>query len=427
MKAKPITDHIFALHADITDAPYFEGIWSIPDGVTLNSYIVRGEKTALIDLYRDWESAPQQMNEQLSSVGLTAADIDYVILNHLEPDHTGFLREFHAMNPGAEIISTAKGIALAQNFCKAGAGTYRAVKTGDELDLGKGIVLQFTETPNVHWPETMMTYERSSGVLFSCDAFGSYGKTGNRIFDDEFSTEEHAFYEREALRYYANIVASFSTAVKSAIAKFDGVPVNVVAPSHGLVWRAHPEVILERYASYAGCNTGGKLENKICVVYGSMYGSTKAGVDAVVSGITKAGERRAAAGGNAPEVVVLEIPATDISVVLAQAYDAAGIVMAMPTYEYKMFPPAAYVLNLFARKHFTGKKALRIGSWGWIGGAKKEYDEAVLPLKWDEIESYEWQGIPSAEDLEVLAQRGAALADTVADTVAGAVAASERK
>ena len=302
MQAKKITDYIFALHADIQDARFFEGFWPIPHGVTLNSYIVQGEKTALIDLYRDWESAPEQMDSQLASIGLSADKIDYVILNHLEPDHTGFLREFHKINPHAEIISTAKGIALAEKFSKAGKDAkYRAVKTGDSLDLGNGIILSFTEVPNVHWPETMVTYEAKSGTLFSCDAFGSYGKTGDRIFDDEFTAEEHAHYERESLRYYANIVASFSSFVKQAVTKLAPLDIKVIAPSHGIVWRKNPAEIIKRYCDYAGYNTGGALKNKITVIWGSMYGNTKIGVDAVVRGIQRAADALKAAGKEAPE------------------------------------------------------------------------------------------------------------------------------
>ena len=414
MQAKKITDYIFALHADIQDARFFEGFWPIPHGVTLNSYIVQGEKTALIDLYRDWESAPEQMDSQLASIGLSADKIDYVILNHLEPDHTGFLREFHKINPHAEIISTAKGIALAEKFSKAGKDAkYRAVKTGDSLDLGNGIILSFTEVPNVHWPETMVTYEAKSGTLFSCDAFGSYGKTGDRIFDDEFTAEEHVHYERESLRYYANIVASFSSFVKQAVTKLAPLDIKVIAPSHGIVWRKNPAEIIKRYCDYAGYNTGGALKNKITVIWGSMYGNTKIGVDAVVRGIQRAADALKAAGKEAPECAILEIPSVDASFVLADAYESKGIVMAMPTYEYKMFPPAAFILNLFNRKHFTGKTALRIGSWGWIGGAKKEYDEAVAPLKWEHIEPFEWQGLPSEEDIALLEKRGEELVQAI--------------
>ena len=413
MNARKITDWVYALHADITKAPYFEGFWPIPQGVSLNSYIVRGNKTALIDLYRDWEDAPSQMDSQLKSLGIKNTDIDYIILNHLESDHTGFLRDFRKTCPNAQIITTVKGAALVRNFCKAFPegevqDALRPVKTGDTLDLGDGVVLSFTETPNVHWPETMMTFEQKSGVLFSCDAFGSYGAVGTdenpgRIFDDECTREEHEHFEAESLRYYANIVASFSPFVKSAVEKFAQTPIKVIAPSHGLIWRKNPGEIINRYLKYASYNAGGSCEKEVCVIWGSMYGNTKIGVDAVVEGIKSQGL----------PVKVLEIPSTDASVVLAHAFSAAALVIAMPTYEYKMFPPMAYILNLFNRKHFTGKKALRIGSWGWVGGAKKEYDEAVTPLKWDEVESYEWQGLPSDEDCKNLRERGITLAQKV--------------
>ena len=170
MNARKITDWVYALHADITNAPYFEGFWPIPQGVSLNSYIVRGNKTALIDLYRDWEDAPSQMDSQLSSLGIKNTDIDYIILNHLESDHTGFLRDFRKTCPNAQIITTAKGAALVRNFCKAfpegEIRMLRAVKTGDTRSR-RWCILSFTETPNVH-PETMMTLSRN--WAFSCDA-----------------------------------------------------------------------------------------------------------------------------------------------------------------------------------------------------------------------------------------------------------------
>ncbi len=407
MNAKQISRNVYALHTDICHSPLFEGIWPIPNGVTLNSYIVRGEKTALIDLVRDWENAPEKTEEQMESLGISFKNIDYLILNHLEPDHTGFIRSFKEINPHVQIISTQKGINLVQNFFKI-TDNLRAVKMGDTLDLGGGTVLDFIEIPNVHWPETMATYERESMTLFTCDAFGSYGKTESRIFDDEFTPEEHLFFEQEALRYYANIVASFSTAVKSALEKISAFTIKTVAPSHGLIWRKDPHTAIDRYARYARYNTGGPMEKEICVIWGSMYGNTKTGVDAVIEGITAEGVRCTA----------LEIPATDVSAVLAKAYPAAGLVIAMPTYEYKMFPPMAQVLSLFGRKLFTGKTVLRIGSWGWVGGAKKEYDETTASFKWDHIEPYEWQGVPMENDLAVLKERGRELAKAVADLTA---------
>ena len=251
MKAYPITDSVFALHTDIGSTDLFEGIWPIPHGVSLNSYVVKGEKTVLIDLVRDWCDAPKVLAAELATIGVKLTDIDYLVLNHLEPDHTGWLAEFRELNPRVEILATAKGIELVKSFYKQTEGL-RAVKSGDTLDLGKGKVLTFVEAPNVHWPETMVTWDESSGTLFSCDAFGSYGRLGDRIFDDQFSDKEHEFFERETLRYYANIVASFGVFVKRAVQKLSALDIKVIAPSHGMVWRKDPKHIIDLYMKYAG-------------------------------------------------------------------------------------------------------------------------------------------------------------------------------
>jgi flavorubredoxin len=398
MKVQAIADYIYCVHADIKTTELFEGIWPIPNGVSLNAYVVRSEKTALIDLFRDWSGAAGQVEDALSSIGVKFSDVDYLILNHLEPDHTDWLKEFRAKNPKAEIISTQKGLDMVKSFYKIDTGV-RAVKDGDSLDLGGGRVLSFFETPNLHWPETMVTWDAASGTLFSCDAFGSYGAIGDKVFDDQCDEKEHNFFEAESLRYYANIVSSFSTFVERAIAKLAGLDIRCVAPSHGLVWRKAPREIIDRYAKYASWAKG-PAEREIAVIWSSMYGNTKAGVDAVVRGIEKEGV----------PYTLHQVPDEDVSYALAAAYRSSGLVIAMPTYEYAIFPPMAYVLDVFRRKHIFGKKALRIGSWGWVGGAKKEYDAVLANLKWDSLESFEWAGYPTEENLQVLEERGRELA-----------------
>jgi flavorubredoxin len=401
MKAQLIEDGVYCLHADIITTDLFEGIWPIPDGVSLNSYLVKGEKTALIDLVRDWTGAPKQLAGGLASIGLDFSHIDYLILNHLEPDHTGWLREFREQNPGAEILATAKGINLIKTFYKINEGL-RVVKDGDTLDLGAGKVLTFFETPNIHWPETMITWEPVSGVLFTCDAFGSFGALGDRVFDNEFNEAEHAFFEAEGLRYFANILSSFSLFVEKAVQKTAGLPIKCVAPSHGMIWREDPQKTIDRYLKYASWAKG-PAEKKIAVIWGSMYGLTKEGVDAVIRGIEREGVPYTAR----------RIPDENVSWVLADAYQCSGIVLAMPTYEYAMFPPMSYVLDIFRRKHIFGKKVLRVGSWGWVGGAKKDYEAAIESLRWTSIESYEWPGAPTAGDLAALEEKGAELAKFV--------------
>jgi flavorubredoxin len=400
MKAHTIADSIFCVYADIASSDLFEGIWPIPKGVSLNSYLVKGEKTALIDLIRDWSDAPRQIEEALAEAGANFESIDYLILNHLEPDHTGWLGEFRKRNPKAEIIATAKGINLVKSFYKEETGL-RAVKDGDKLDLG-GRELTFFETPNIHWPETMMTWDSTSGTLFSCDAFGSFGALGGRVFDDQFSAEELSLYESEELRYYANIVSSFSTFVERGIQKLAELNIKCVAPSHGIVWRKSPNTIIERYLKYARYSKG-EAEASIAVIWGSMYGNTKQGLDAVIRGIEAEGV----------PYTVRRVPDEDVSYALADAFKSKALVLAMPTYEYAMFPPMAYVLDIFRRKHIFGKTVLRIGSWGWVGGAKKEYEAAIEALKWESVPSMEWAGAPTAQELAVLEERGKELARSI--------------
>lgn len=407
MKAQQISTSVYCIHADIyARTSRFEGIWMLPQGVSINSYIVKGDKTALIDIVRDWDGSLTSYTAQLESIGLSFEKIDYLILNHLEPDHSDLIEYVRSCNPNVEVISTSKGIALVEKFFKV-FGNMRAVKTSDRLDLGGGKVLEFYETPNIHWPETMMTYDPEDKILFSCDAFGSYGCIGEKIFDDEHSEESLRFYESEALRYYSNIVASFSTFVVKALDKLSGLDIRCIAPSHGLVWRSDAPRILSLYKRFAGYNTGGECEKEICIIWGSMYGYTKKGLDAVIKGIESE---------NVP-YIIHDIPDTDVSYILGDAYKAAALVLAMPTYEYKMFPPMAYVLDLFDRKHVTGKTVLRIGNWGWVGGAKKEYEQKTAGLKWNHLEQYEWQGKLLEADMRLLEERGAELARIVKDGI----------
>ncbi len=401
MKAYAIDSSVFCLHADIDTHDLFEGIWPIPEGVSLNSYIVKGEKVALIDLVRDWTGAPKQLEEELSGIGISFDAIDYLVLNHLEPDHTGWLKEFVALNPAVTIVSTAKGIELVKTFYGV-TERLKAVKTGDTLDLGGGRVLHFVEAPNVHWPETMVSWEPVSGTLFACDAFGSFGKLGDRVFDDQFNAEEHQFFEKESLRYYANIVSSFSVFVERAIKKLEGLDIKVVAPSHGIVWRKEPLKIVERYQKYASYMNG-PAEKEICIVWGSMYGNTKRGLDAVIRGIEAEGVPYS----------IHRIPNEDVSYVLADAYKSLGLVLAMPTYEYAMFPPMAYAIDIMKRKHIWNRQVLRIGSWGWVGGAKKEFDAVLEGTKWTCVDHIEWPGAATEEKLAELEAQGRALAKTV--------------
>jgi anaerobic nitric oxide reductase flavorubredoxin len=162
------------------------------------------------------------------------------------------------------------------------------VKSGDTLDLGDGRVLAFEEIPNVHWPETMATFDTKSGTLFPCDAFGAFGAITDSPYDDQLSPEEIDFFEEEATRYYANIVGAYSAPAKKAVIKTEKLPVKIIAPGHGIVWRQNPQKIIDDYKRYAAYSKGPAKE-EVTVIWGSMYGNTEMGVEPVVEGLKAGG------------------------------------------------------------------------------------------------------------------------------------------
>lgn len=403
MSVKKISDNVFCIATILTNPNmFFEGIWNVPTGVTINSYLVRGKKNVLVDITINDEESENAYLQDLATLGLKLSDIDILILNHMELDHTGFVLKAAQQNPDLQIYATNKGVAFLKNFFKV-SNNLNAVADGDTLDLGDGAgTLQFFETPNVHWPETMMTYYMEKKILFPCDCFGGYSSLNEKLLDTENSEADIKAYEEEALRYYANIMSSFNSFVLKAV---DKVPKDVksICPSHGIIWLKDPKRIIQMYKDFAGYGKEREFEKEVCVIWGSMYGCTKIGVDAVIKGIEKKGVK----------YTMLQIPNVASTFVLAKAYKAKALVLAMPTYEYKMFPPMAHILDLFERKHYYKKTVLRIGSWGWVGGAKNEYEKQLEKLKWESLPSYEWQGIPSDADLKKLEELGAQLANTL--------------
>ncbi len=392
---------IYRISANIGSRDLFEGIWPIPNGVSLNAYLVKGkEKTALIDLVKDWEGAAVNVAQQLKAVDVELSSIDYLVLNHMEPDHTGWLGDLKQQNPEMEILCSKKAVPLVQAFYGF-SDKVRAVTDGDSLDLG-GKQLLFFDAPNVHWPETMVTYETSSKILFSCDAFGSFGQVHEAVFDDQLSELDMKFFEGETLRYYANIVSSFSVFVQRAIKKLSNLEISMIAPSHGIIWRKEPGKIIQDYAKLASYMNG-PAEAEVTLIWSSMYGNTEAITDAVITGIE---------AENIP-LHIHRVPQEHVSFVLASAWRSSGIIIGMPTYEYRMFPPMYSVLDILERSHVYNRKAFRFGSYGWSGGAQKQFDEFSKNMKWDCLGSVEFHGAPSREDREQAYSRAQELARLV--------------
>ncbi len=396
MPAVEIKPDVYWVGVNDRTTDLFEGLWPITkEGVSYNSYLIDDEKKAIIDLTKSLKG-----DEFLAQIDEVAdiSKIDYIVVNHMEPDHSGLLRTFRRIAPRATILGSAKTKDMLESFFSI-KDNVRVVNDGDTLSLGKR-TLKFFSTPFLHWPETMMTYEVSHKILFSCDAFGSYGAIRGAIFDDE--CENFDFYQTEALRYYVNIVANYSTRVLGAIEKLADIPVEIIAPSHGLIWRKNISLIVNLYKKWAKYASG-DTEPGISLIYGSMYGNTEVMMNAVAQGISRAGV----------PLEIFDASRTHISYILPSLWTKRGVMIGASTYEVSLFPPVAEVLNMAAHKHIRNKKAAFFGSYGWSGGALRGLKGIIEPLKWDLVDTLEFVGCPTGEELKKGEEFGASFAESI--------------
>ncbi len=386
---RQIADNITLLSMNV-EGILFEGMWHMPKGVTLNSYIVKGEKTAIIDGFCGWDGVPETLYKLLEEAQVELESIRYLIINHMEPDHSGWIESFRRLHDNFEVYCTKESAALLKAFYGYD-GVIHEITDIEELDLGNEMKLMFKKTPNIHWPDTMMTFEQKTGSLFSCDCFGSFGKLDANLASEQ-TESSLAELEREQLRYYAAILNTFSSFVTRGITKVETLPIRRICPGHGLVWdtpelAAHVIADYKRYTAYAR----GEAEAKIVILYGSMYGNTEKMVDIA---------RKHLEDKNIP-TTVLKVPETDLATVLMMTLEAKGIVIAAPTYEYKMFPPMASTLDEMGKKLITNRKSVYFGSYGWSGGCLKEYNELVenRRMKYDSMGDTEFNGAPTEESI----------------------------
>lgn len=375
MPAVEVKPGIYWIGVNDRTTDLFEGIWPITsEGVSYNAYVIDGDKKVLVDMAKDIKS--DALLEQIEEV-FDPAELDYIIVNHMEPDHTGVIRTLRRVAPNVEVLCTGRAVKLLKNYYGV-VDNIHSVKEGEILDLGSH-KLRFHITPMLHWPETMVTYETTHKVLFSCDAFGGYGALQGVIFDDQ--CEHPEFYEREALRYYANIVALFPRPVSRSIKLLKDVPIDVVAPSHGLIWRERPQRIIELYQKWANYALEGP-EPGVTLLYATMYGNTEKMVEAVAAGVARAGV----------PVDIFDVRHIHASYILPSVYSRSGVIVGAPTYEGELFPPMAHMLDMINRKRMQNRKLAYFGSFGWSGGARREIAKWADELKWDLTESWEFPG-----------------------------------
>ena len=370
----------------------FEGIWPLPYGVSYNSYLVCGaQKNAVIDGVE-----VSHCFKQIDRIKEIKQDIkiDYLIINHMEPDHSGgvvaLCREF----PEIKVVGNAKTADMLKGYYGLEKNVV-VVADGDCIDLG-GKTLQFHLTPMIHWPETMMTYLVEDKMLFAGDAFGCFGALNGGIVDTEMDTSG---YYPEMTRYYSNIVAKYGLFVQKALAKFADVPVDYICSTHGPVWHDELKKVIGVYDKLSR----GESEDGVVIAYASMYGNTEEMVDVVARQLTVNGIKN---------IKVHNVSYSDESFILRDIYTYKGLIVMSPTYNGCAFPKIEALLSSLQLRATSGKVFACAGSFTWASAAVKRINAMVEKLKFThvdgDVEMKQGMSGDVAEKCRALADRFAA-------------------
>ena len=347
----------------------FENLWPLPHGVAYNSYLINDEKTALVDTV-DHSAAADYLNRLAGR--LQGRPLDYLIINHMEPDHAGMIGALVKQYPALRIVGNKKTFGILSAYFGI-RENLQEITEGDRLELGHH-TLQFILTPWVHWPETMMTYDTTEQLLFTGDAFGSFGTLDGGIFDDEVHVER---YESEALRYYSNIVGQFSISVQKAIGKLKGVPVRIICPTHGLIWRSQPAKIIDWYDRWSRH----EAQPGVVIAFASMYGYTEAIADNIA---------RCLAGQGMRDIRLFDVSKTHLSFLLGEIWKYRGVLLGSSTYNGNAHPMMELLCTKLTHIKPKNKVAGAFGTYSWNGGAvgyiKKTFESLEWPLVADAIE-----------------------------------------
>ena len=356
-----LTDRIFYVGVNDRTKHLFEGLWSLPLGVSYNAYLVCGERTALIDTVDAGFTGRLLANlrERLGD-----RPLDYLVINHMEPDHSASIAAVRQAYPDVRIVGNAKTLQMVEGYYGIAGGTVEA-KEGATLDLG-GLTLTFTLIPMVHWPETMATWCPEERTIFSGDAFGTFGALNGGITDEELDVEP--FWE-EMRRYYACIVGKYGQPVQRALAKVAPLDIAMICSTHGPVWRreiARVVSLYDRMSRYEG-------EPGAVVAYGSMYGNTERAAETVARELAAAGVR---------PIVVYNLSTADVSHVLRDIFRYDTLVVGSPTYNGQLYPPVDALLHQIAERCIPHRRFACFGSFTWAGAAVRRMTEFAEAMKW---------------------------------------------
>ncbi len=332
----------------------FEGMWPLPYGVSYNSYLIDDDMIALIDTV---EVCYFEIYLRKIRAIIGDRKINYLIINHMEPDHSGSIRLIKHYYPDVVIVGNKQTFAMIEGFYGV-TGEQYMVKDGDFLALGKHI-LKFYMTPMVHWPETMMTFEKNHGILFAGDGFGCFGALDGGFLDSRIHTDR---YWDEMVRYYSNIVGKYGGPVQRALQKLADLPISVICSTHGPVWTENiPRVIdiYDRLSRY-------EAEEGVVIAYGTMYGNTELMAETIAEELSARGIKN---------IVMYNVNRTHHSYILADVFRYRGLIVGAPTYSGSLYPAVEDLFTKLLLREIKGRYLGLFGSFCWAGTAVKKMGE----------------------------------------------------
>lgn len=364
----------------------FENYIPLPYGVTYNSYFIDDEKTCVIDAV-EIGSASTFLDKIVDC--LEGRTLDYIIINHVEPDHSSGLKEVIKFFPNIKVVGNAKTLGMLQAFCMDfPQENFVTIKEGDILDLGKH-KLTFAMMPMVHWPESMVTYDTTDEILFSNDAFGSFGTLDGGIFDDQVNFE---FYQSEMRRYYSNIVGKYGPQVVNTIKKLSGITIKFICPSHGLIWRKDIPKVISLYETWA------KLEPEtegVVIVYGSMYGNTAKMAEIIGRKLNCFGIK---------EIKIYDASKTDHTFIISEIWKYKGLIIGSCAHNNSVYPKIEPILHKLENYGLKNRYLGIFGSMMWSGGGVRGIQAFADKLNGLEVvaEPVEVRGSAKADDIPKL-------------------------
>lgn len=392
MNVRQIIDSVFYVGVNDRTSCKFENLWPLPFGVTYNSYIVKGtNKTVLIDAV-DSASIQKLENKIVETIG--SNNIDYLIVNHMEPDHTGGIPLLLEKYPEMKVVGNPITMSMLKGFYDIPEEKLFQIKENDILDLGD-IRLRFVMTPMVHWPETMMTLLEEKNLIFSGDGFGCFGALNGGVVDDSMDT---SLYFDEMYRYYSNIVGKYGKFVQNALKKLKDIKLDYICPTHGPVWHEKiPQVVdlYDRLSRYEG-------EKGVTLIYGSMYGNTEEIAEVIAERLSENGIKN---------IKVHNVSKTPLSFLLADVFRYKGLIIGSPTYSMSLYPPIEALMSALEIREMKNRVVANFGSYTWGSAACTRFKECLLRMNMEEVGALDMKQSPSVNDIE-----GAkALADKVAE------------